>query len=803
MRWSIIRLIWLRELRDQLRDRRTVLMMAVLPLLLYPALGFGVFQFALTFATKTNVVGIYGAENLSPDGDEIRNPKSEIRNSDLSSLACFATVPVGLDRFVGAAALVQVVAAESRLDLPPLLVGGTSKPHFAASYFESPNDAAVMQVRLLDWAGDGVDARGALRSGYDDWLDAVDRSPLESKQVDALLIVPPHFWSRLQAEDRPALYVLARDGDDRSRLVSTRVHSVLQRWKKKVKEVRLARHGLPPSFDDPVAIRDNDRGKSLEKRAAEELFDILVRVYPFVLVMWSLAGALYPAVDTCAGEKERGTMETLLISPASRDEIVIGKFLTIWVFSAATALLNLASMGVTAGFFSSMLPHKVLGPAAIAWSVALVLPLAAFFSAICLAVGAYARSTKEGQYYLMPLFLITTPLVFLTLAPGVELSPFYSLVPVTGVALLLQKLIAASSLDQAPWLYFLPVLAPMVLYGWFALRWAIEQFKREEVLFREAERLEIGLWLRRLFRDKEPLPSTGQALACFVSIVVLYWISLGVGGQLAFLARSGIGLLAFVAAPTLLMALLMTTQPALSLGLRPARPRSFGLAALLAVLLLLPLSEVTVFILQRYPGVMDLLAEHNPLTAQLKALGRSGGSALPVGALLQYLLVLAVLPALAEELAFRGFILSGLRRRFRPGMAVVLSSFLFALYHFNVFQFVPSFVLGLVLGTLAVRCGSILPAMLFHLLHNGLLIGLVMLEAHGLADGNVAGRGLLRLALVFLSSCLAVLIFGRLVRIPVPKSSEGDNQLALGAREALPGERVQLAAATGRAGQSH
>src|SRR5205823_11943637 len=116
--------------------------------------------------------------------------------------------------------------------------------------------------------------------------------------------------------------------------------------------------------------------KSLEKRAAEELFDILVRVYPFVLVLWSLAGALYPAVDLCAGEKERGTMETLLISPASRDEIVCGKFLTIWVFSAATALLNLASMGLTMMQFAKIAEFR---PAALFWGVLLLLPLSAFF----------------------------------------------------------------------------------------------------------------------------------------------------------------------------------------------------------------------------------------------------------------------------------------------------------------------------------------------------------------------------------------------------------------------------------------
>src|SRR5262249_34249143 len=195
---------------------------------------------------------------------------------------------------------------------------------------------------------------------------------------------------------------------------------------------------------------------------AADVFDLLVRVFPFILVMWALAGALYPAVDLCAGEKERGTMETLLISPASREEIVWGKFLTIWVFSAVTALLNLASMGLTVWQMAQQFPGDVFRPWALLPSVALLLPLSAFFSAVCLAIGAYARSTKEGQYYLMPLFLLSMPLVFLTLAPGVELSPFYSLVPVTGVGLLLQKLITASSLDHAPWLYFLPVRGPVV-----------------------------------------------------------------------------------------------------------------------------------------------------------------------------------------------------------------------------------------------------------------------------------------------------------------------------------------------------
>src|SRR5204863_7598930 len=187
-----------------------------------------------------------------------------------------------------------------------------------------------------------------------------------------------------------------------------------------------------------------------------------------------LAGALYPAVDLCAGEKERGTMETLLISPASREEIVWGKFLTIWTFSAATALLNLFSMGVTTWYFSSRLPENPFRPSILFWGVLLLLPLSAFFSALCLSVGVYARSTKEGQYYLMPLFLLTMPLIFLTLAPGVQLNHFYSLVPVTGVALLLQGLMKTGTTGGSLGMYFVPVLAPMVIYSWLALRWAIE-----------------------------------------------------------------------------------------------------------------------------------------------------------------------------------------------------------------------------------------------------------------------------------------------------------------------------------------
>jgi sodium transport system permease protein len=744
MRWSIVRLIWLRELRDQLRDRRTMLMIAVLPVVLYPVLGMAVVHFAVGFSDKPSVVGIAGSDQLpacKPTSAGL-NPLPAV--GWLSALA-LCPLPPGppLDRVLAASVLFNTSQAVQ--EYPPLLVNGR---------FPSAYSAAPPSFRVSPAPRDEEPENGPLRVQLlpDDGREALDR-----KEIDVLLQVPAGFAQALEQEGRPVLQLAYRE-DDRSRLASQRLYGVLGAWRHDLRQVRLLRRGLAPAYDDPVEIRDLQKEKSSDEVVAESLLDLLVRIFPFLLVMWSLAGALYPAVDLCAGEKERGTMETLLISPASREEIVWGKFLTIWVFSAATALLNLASMGMTASQFSGVLTHEVLRPGAVFWCVLLALPLSAFFSAISLAIGAYARSSKEGQYYLMPLFIVTMPLVFLSLAPGVELNPFYSLVPVTGVALLLQRLMT-SSLDQVPWLYFVPVLAPVVLYSGLALQWAIEQFKREEVLFREAERLEIRLWLRRLFRDKDALPSAGQAIFCFALVIALRWLTMGFDPHVSLVARTAVTYLACVAAPPMLMALLLTTRPRLGFALHVPSPWSLVAAGILSVLLLPPLAELTLAILRRFPTLVELMRQRQPLVHELE--GLRGGSA---ASWWLHLLVFGLMPAVFEELAFRGFILSGLRRRLGPGSAILLSSCLFALYHMNVFQLLPAFLLGTVLALLALWSGSILPGMLFHCLYNGMLISVALLPRLGYVDERISLEGIFNPSLTLAFTLLALAFLLSLAR---------------------------------------
>src|SRR5262249_47439132 len=195
----------------------------------------------------------------------------------------------------------------------------------------------------------------------------------------------------------------------------------------------------------------------------------------------------------------------------------------------------------------------------------------------------------------------------------------------TGVALLMQRLMTVS-LDQVPWLYFLPVLAPIVLYSWIALRWAIDQFHREEVLFREAERLDIKLWLRRLFRDKEPIPTPGQALFLFGAIMLLRWLSLGLGAALPGSVHTAVSLLAFVATPTLIMAVMLNTRPTQALALRSPRWGEVGVAAALALMLLPPLAALAQWVLSNFPDLRRLLGERQPLVWGQSEFGGLGTS---------------------------------------------------------------------------------------------------------------------------------------------------------------------------------
>ena len=435
MRWPIVRLIAYREARDQLRDRRTMFLILGLPLLMYPLfVGVGIVSFSI-LKDKKLVVGVVGAEFLPKPGVDI---------------AAATGGPVGV--------------AFQMKQFPPLI----ANEQFLDKYL--PDDPEL--------AASGMPVYKS--------IPTEDESLLPSRQVDALLVIEPGFAEKLERGERPSMRIFGREGEENSKRAVRSVTGVLRKWTGDVKAARFARAGHRPDFDNPVDIRDPQTDKSNVNKMTDELRDVGVKLIPLLLVMWVLTGAIYPAIDMTAGEKERGTMETLLISPAERSEIVAGKFFAVTFLSFGTAAWNILLMVGAAAVAQIFLESPLLSLGGLAACVLVSLPVAMLFAAGCLTLGVFARSTKEGNYYMVPMFFVVLPLAYWSMAPGMELDAKMSWVPITNALLLQQRLMAVRT-DPFPWQHVPAVFASMTLCISLGLWGAVSQFQREAVLFREAQ----------------------------------------------------------------------------------------------------------------------------------------------------------------------------------------------------------------------------------------------------------------------------------------------------------------------------
>jgi len=201
---------------------------------------------------------------------------------------------------------------------------------------------------------------------------------------------------------------------------------------------------------------------------------------------------MHPAIDLTAGEKERGTMETILSSPVSRTHLVLGKFLLVVTASLITAVLLLFSVSVSttvlqkSGALKQLAeegepaPQLALKPRAIASVMIMTVPLSVLFSAGLITIALFAKSHKEAQSYIAPLmFLVVIPAISAML-PGVELTPKLAIVPLLNVSLLCKELVTG----EYHWNYIAIIFASTCVYAAGALYLAVKMFQRESVLFR-------------------------------------------------------------------------------------------------------------------------------------------------------------------------------------------------------------------------------------------------------------------------------------------------------------------------------
>jgi len=684
MRWVNIKWIFLREIRDQLRDRRTIFAILVLPVLMYPLMGMMFLQITQFVQEHPTKVLVIGTANLPDD------PKL-IEEEHFSGEYCDSQERLLLDLVIE----------------PAQQEGNPEAARAAAEKLIQSGDYNLVVEFPIGFTGQ-------LEKFY--------------QQVDA---------ARNEQEDQqlatiPSPRIFVDSTDDKSGIARRRVEKILNKCREEVIERIFSAGNMPLAASRPFELEELDIAREESRRVA-----VWSQMVPYLILLWSLVGAFYPAIDLCAGEKERGTMETLLSSPAGRGEIVAGKLLTIMTFSSTTSLLNLASIGFTGFLVTSQMTSISPGlgeqfgaPPLITllWMLVILIPVSLFFSGLTLAVASFARSTKEGQYYLAPLMLISLPLLTLTMLPSVDLTLGTSLIPITGAMLLLEALLEAEYAMALQ--YALPVLGMTCFCCFLSIRWAIYQFNSESVLFRDSERWSLRLWLRQLARQRGDYPGMGAALSCALVILVLRFFANFIvtpsEDWQSFFSLNILAQLVTIALPAIVLAFWLSRRPSRALRLSMPPLAVLPLVVLLAATLHPAMVMLGEWIQQLYPL--------SPASQQMQEVMAGLFEGAP---LLAVILFLAVTPALCEELAFRGFIQTSLEQRLKPYTAILVTSFFFAVTHGMLQQSLSAFFGGIVIGVIAWRTGSILPCMLYHLTHNGILAVAMLLTVEHLESSSI------------------------------------------------------------------
>ena len=397
-----IGIVYRKELKEALRDRRTLVTMLVVPLLIFPLLS------------------------------------------------------------VGFGAMVATIVGKAQEEVPKIMIkGGEDSPDVVASLKKTDN------FRIVPLAAD--------------WKERI-----VNKEVPLVIEVPPGFERSVSQQKNMTVLLYDYSGELKSEVARGKVQKFFDDYRDKVVTNRLAAEHLPASIVKPFDVKQKNVAPP-EKSGGALFFGGFIA---YIVVFLCLNGGMHPAIDLTAGEKERGTMETILSSPVSRSTLVLGKFLLVLTTALTTAALSVISMGVsftiashlhsaTAQTGDSGLNFHIGFGAALSVFI-MAIPLAVFFAAALITIATFAKTNKEAQSYIMPLmFLVIIPAVAAML-PGIDLTPKLALVPILNVSLLCKELV----IGTYHWNYIAIIFGSTCLYAAFALFLAVKMFQRESVLFR-------------------------------------------------------------------------------------------------------------------------------------------------------------------------------------------------------------------------------------------------------------------------------------------------------------------------------
>jgi ABC-2 type transport system permease protein/sodium transport system permease protein len=666
-RASRIRSVYVKELLETLRDKRTLLAMLVLPLVLYPLMVLGF------------------AKIRSLEDHALQDASYRVAVSDRASAALLRSV---IDDYRTA---VEAGSAE----LPGADLGGDATA--AAPSF----DIIVQQVED-DRIGTLADAR-------------VEFSKLGRKNPERI---------EQLAGDQLEARIIYRQTDVHSDAAAAYLTHAFNwqfslRRDRAVEIIQEAVHRAHPGVDiwealSPVSVQKTS--VSSEKELSGWLFG---QILPIILVVMTVSGATYPAIDLTAGERERGTLETLLVAPVPAVELITGKFLVVTTIAMVTAILNVVFMGATLQFGGVSTALGSPGTGAIPLHVFPIIllclvPFAVLSSAVLLAVCCFARTFKEAQNYVMPVLIGSMVPAAVGLMQTMELTGVVQVTPIANLTLLTRDLFQGTW----TWSSVVVVWLSTALYAGAAVAVATKLFGQEAVIFADTARLRT--LLTRRWRRSDSLPSASQVLLPVAIIFpVVFYLQTGLqqhaGHDLArFMRQWGVAqVLLFVAVPLGLIWFLKLDLAG-TFSLRQPRLGAWPAAVMLGLSTWVVATEVGVFQLKFVGRGLQLEGMEAAMRTMFEQLGLG-----------QALLLVAVLPGICEEFLFRGFLLGGIRRSSGKWGTVLVVGVVFGLFHLYGFKLLVTCLLGMLLALVCWQTRSIWPGVVIHILHNATAVCLV------------------------------------------------------------------------------
>ena len=314
------------------------------------------------------------------------------------------------------------------------------------------------------------------------WKDQV-----VNKEIRAAVEIPPGFQADIGHEKSDTVSIYNYQGELKSEFATEKINKYLDDYRDSVVNQRLTTRNIPETVLKPFEVKQQNVAPP--EKVSGAAFGGIVG---YMVILLCMTGAMYPAIDLTAGEKERGTMETILSSPISRVHLVLGKFFLILTAALGTAAVSVLSMGVS----FTVLKHYTgiteggraaaagfilhLGPKPIMAIFLMAIPIAVLFSATLMTIALFAKTYKEAQSYLTPMTFVAVIPAVAAMLPGAELTPKLALVPILNTSLVCKEIISGTY----HWNLIAIIFCSTCLYAAAALFLAIKMFQRESVLFR-------------------------------------------------------------------------------------------------------------------------------------------------------------------------------------------------------------------------------------------------------------------------------------------------------------------------------